>query len=141
MIITNKYLQRQVDQASPIELIVLLYEGAIRFLNSARKSIHQKDIELASTAIIRARSIITELMSSLDMEKGLDTAQNLLSLYAFIYEQLVYANIYKEVQYLDNAEELLTGLLDAWRNIASETSGSTNERSETPVASGIDFSS
>lgn len=101
--IEQKYFQAQVENASPLGLVVLLYDGAIRFIKNGKRALEEDRATEASTQIMKARNIVTELMVSLDAEAGGDLAKRLMCLYVFIYEQLVFANIYKDTKYLDDS--------------------------------------
>jgi len=124
MDLQQKYLASQIENATPLTLVVLLYEGAIRFLNNAKDAFEKKETEEFVINISKARNIISEFMCTLNADDGGDVAKNLLALYVFIYEQLVYANIYKEVNGVNSAIDLLSGLLESWRSIANQETAS-----------------
>src|SRR5579884_3708680 len=103
----KQYQEQAILTATPEELLILLYEGAIRFLNLARKAIENKEIEKSHNNLIKAQKIIVELMTSLDFEIGGEVAHNLYRLYEYYHYRLVQANIKKDVTMVD---EVLTHL-------------------------------
>ena len=113
--VTNQYQQNSVMTATPEELTLMLYNGAIKFVNIAKLSIEDKNIKKAHEALIRAQDIITELNATLNMDY--EISKNLRSLYEFMLDQLVDANIKKEIEPLDEVLELLTELRDTWKEV------------------------
>ena len=77
----ERYLETAVETASPARLIVMLYDGAIRFINEAAYAMQQRDYETQNTKLQRAQKILAELISSLDFDKGGEIAENLFRLY------------------------------------------------------------
>ncbi|MGI6148364.1 MAG: flagellar export chaperone FliS [Firmicutes bacterium] len=115
------YKQTQVQTASQGELLLMLFDGAIRFAHQARQFIHSGDLAAANAKLIRAQDIMTELMVSLDLEQG-ELAENLYKLYDFIHDCLVQANIKKDVDLIDQAIRFLTELRDTWRQVVAKGS-------------------
>lgn len=113
--VTSQYQQNSVMTATPEELTLMLYNGAIKFVNIAKLSIENKDIKKAHEALIRAQDIIIELNATLNMDY--EISKNLRSLYEFILDRLVDANIKKEIEPLDEVLELLTELRDTWKEV------------------------
>jgi len=109
----NQYKQNTVFTATPEELTLMLYDGAIKFINIAKLNIEKGDVVKAHEAIIRAEDIVIELNASLNMDY--EISKNLRSIYDFMMEKLVDGNIKKEVKPLDEALELLTDLRDTWK--------------------------
>ena len=110
----NQYKKAQVQTASPEQILIMLYDGAIRFLNQAKVHMQNKDIEQTHTNIIKAQRIITEFMSSLDVEMGGEMAQNLFNLYEYLHHRLVQANIKKDEEALDEVLGHLRSLKATW---------------------------
>ena len=79
-----QYKNTQIQTATPGQLILLLYEGGIKFCKLAKLSIEEKNIMNANNYIIKIQDIVSELMSSLDMKSGIDIANNLYSLYDYM---------------------------------------------------------
>ncbi len=111
----NPYLKNQIETSSPEQILILLYDGAIKFLNQAKIGIQNKDIELTHNNLIKAQNIISELRDTLDMEIGGELANNLYSLYNYFNRRLVQANIKKEIEPVDEVLEHLRGLRDTWK--------------------------
>ncbi|EEG76536.1 flagellar export chaperone FliS [Dethiobacter alkaliphilus] len=109
----QKYKQNQVETSSPQQLIIMLYNGAIKFLKLAQMGITEQSIEKAHTNIIKTQDIINELMASLDMNQG-EVASHLYSLYDYMNSRLLEANLKKDTQILSEVENMLTELRDSW---------------------------
>ncbi len=126
------YQRMQVDTASPVKLVVMLYDGAIRFLRQGQDAMQRGDREKQNHFLIRAQNIISELASSLDLEAGGEIAGNLMALYQFMHEQLVLANIEDDVQKVQKVREMLESLREAWAQVES----AVREAATQPVSSG-----
>jgi len=114
----NIYAQNNLDVESPAKLIEMLYEGVLRFNAQAKKAIHDDDIEKRVYWTNRSIAIITELISSLDMQQG-QISQYLEGLYNYQIELLVDANSYHSDEELDECSNVFKVLLETWR----ETNG------------------
>lgn len=114
----QQYQQNSIMTASPEELTLMLYNGAIKFINLGKLHIENKEIEKANESIKRAQDIIFELNDTLDM--NYDISNNLRSLYTFILEKLMDANIKKEITPLNEALLLLDELRDTWKEAMKE---------------------
>ena len=99
-------------------LIVMLYDGAINFLKTASQCIDQEDISGRNRNIRRARDIIFELNSTLDLDRGGEVAQNMRSLYNFIWRYLGDANVKNDAQMLQKMITMLDELRQTWKKIA-----------------------
>jgi flagellar protein FliS len=117
----DRYLETAVETASPARLIVMLYDGAIRFINEAAHAMQQRDYETQNAKLQRAQKILAELISSLDFDKGGEIAENLFRLYTYMYNQLVEANINDNLDRLQHVVQLLSELREAWDAIATES--------------------
>jgi len=124
------YRETQIRTASQGTLIVMLYDGAIRNISLALESLKEKPRKLdkISNYIIKAQDIITELIVSLDFEKGGEIAKNLFSLYVFMNRHLLDANITKKNKPLEDVKKLLADLREAWAGIAKKGTGANNEK-------------
>lgn len=111
----NPYLKNQIETSSPEQILILLYDGAIKFLNQAKIGIQKKDIEFTHNNLIKAQNIISELRDTLDMEIGGELANNLYALYNYFNKRLVQANIKKEIEPVNEVLEHLRGLRDTWK--------------------------
>lgn len=115
----QRYRQIQLETASPVELIIKLYEGALRFINLAKKGLDDGDYQLVNNSLQRAQAIINELNFSLNMDY--EISHNLRELYNFINQTLIRANVTKDGSQLDAVMEMLMSLKDAWVQINGET--------------------
>jgi len=135
----NPYLQQykksQVETATPEQLLILLFDGSIQFLNKAKASIASGDASQATSAIFSCQKIILEFMNTLDMENGGELAQKLYGLYGYLYKTLVKAGIVQDIQKIDEVMGFLSSLRDTWQKaIVIATAERASEESE----SGID---
>lgn len=110
------YRQTQVSTASQGELLIMLFDGAIRFAKQGQEHMEKGEIEQANLRLIRAQDIVNELILSLDLEVG-ELAQSLLQLYTYIYDLLVQANVKKSPEKVDEAVNMLTELRDTWEQV------------------------
>ena len=119
----NEYKKTQRATANQGKLIVMLYDGAIKFLNIAIDNMSPKTYDIANANIIKAQDIITELLLSLNMRDGGEISQNLFNLYLYFKKALLEANIKKDAEMIKSVLKLIKDLRDAWDKIsANETS-------------------
>jgi len=109
------YQQTGVLAAGPVELVRMLYRGAIDHTERARLHLAHGDIAARSASITKAMEIVTELITSLSGEDGL--AGQLRELYGYVLHRLADANARQADEPLVEAIQLLTTLLDAWRQV------------------------
>lgn len=114
----SQYQQTQIETASPERLLLMLYDGAIRFANTAKKALEDKDFNTANTNCLKVQNILNELMVTLDMKVGGELAKNLFDLYDFMTRQTVQANISKNAQLLTGVLDILKDLREAWMQAA-----------------------
>lgn len=112
------YQETAVTTANKGRLVVLLYEGAIKFCKLAKKEAQAKNHQAKNNYLTRAQDIIVELNSVLDMDTGGEVAENLRKLYDFMHTQLVQANIKQDTEKIDQVIGLLEELNEAWKAIA-----------------------
>jgi len=112
----NAYQQTAIESTPPDKLLLMLYDGAIRFLNQAKNSMTNTDFVTANTNLLKAQDIITELMVTLNMDY--DISKNLYSLYEYFNYRLVQANIRKNVEPVDEVLAHLVDLRTAWAQAA-----------------------
>ena len=101
------------------KIVVLLFEGTIKFLRKASKAIDEDNIQEAHNNIVKAENILYELMSTLNMDAG-EIADNLMRLYDFMIWQLIEANRDKDKNKVESVIELLLPLCDAWKQIVEK---------------------
>ena len=110
----KQYQQNAVTTASPEQILIMLYDGAIQFLNKAKRAMEEHNIEETHNNIMRTERIITEFMNTLDMEIGGEVAKNLYSLYKYLNYRLVQANIKKDISMIDEVLAHLKDLKQTW---------------------------
>ena len=121
--VAKHYKRKQVESATPGQLIVMLYDAAIENLTKAEMALEDtkpESIEAYHNNLINAQDIITELMTSLDMDQGGDIAKNLYKLYDFMHYRLIDANMEKDAQAIAEVKELMAGLRTTWVKVAEE---------------------
>jgi len=111
------YKETAVNTQSKGRLIVMLYDGAIKFLNLAIKELEQNNYAEKGRYIAKAQDIINELNAVLDMEAGGQIATNLRQLYLFMIRRLSEANIKKEPRLIQDVIDLLEELNQGWKAI------------------------
>ena len=111
----QQYLEDHVLTAPREELLLMLFDGAIRFAEQAKLKIEAKDIEGSCALLIKAQRIVIELMTSLKRDViGDELYSNLTSLYNFVYFRLVNANVRKDRGLVDEALKIMTHLRGTW---------------------------
>jgi len=115
----NAYLQAQVQSRTPIELVVLLYDGAIQSLGQARDAMQAGDLTTKRDALSRGLAIVSELQNMLNMEAGGEVAERLDGLYTYIHTRCLDANARRDVSGLDESIRLLLPLREAWAAVAT----------------------
>ncbi|MBE7681619.1 flagellar export chaperone FliS [Paenibacillus sp. P13VS] len=117
----DKYRQSSVQTSNPAQLVIMLYDGAIRFARTAIEGLTQKDHEKASLNLGKAQTIISELMSTLD--RSYDISKNLFALYEYTNYLLVEANIRKDITKVEEAVGYLAELRDTWLQASKIVAG------------------
>ena len=112
----NPYLRTKVLTASPAELRLMLFDGALKFARQTRRLMEaeKRDLEAIFESALRTQKIVLELSSSLTRDNGDELYEKLTALYHFIYTRLVDANIKKDVGALDEAIKLLAYERETW---------------------------
>ncbi len=115
------YGNNKITTASPAELTLMLYEGAIKFSNLAMMGLEKGDYEAVNVNIQKTRAIIVELTSTLDHKYPV--AEDFQRLYDYIFALLVEANMQKDKELLERALDELRDIRDIWKQIMSKTKG------------------
>lgn len=111
----SQYQNNKVLTASPAELTLMLYEGAIKFCNIADMAIETKDIQKAHDNIVKVQKIIDYLRQTLDMKYAV--AQDFERVYVYLSQRLVQANIKKDRDILAEVTEHVRSLRDTWKEV------------------------
>jgi flagellar protein FliS len=111
----NAYTKTQVSTTtSQKELIVMAYDGILRFLRQAREHIENKELEQKYNMLCKARAVIEELATTLNRDKGGIIAANLWNLYMFFLQKITEANFTNNLQCIDDIVPALQELRDGW---------------------------
>jgi flagellar protein FliS len=113
----NLYRESAVLTATPEQLVVMLYDGANRFLTQSAVAMREGRAGLAGEKLRRAEAIIDELLATLDMSVG-QIAERLQALYVFFKEHLMAARLKQDASKVDEVGRLMRELRDAWSGIA-----------------------
>lgn len=119
----SQYLRTQVQASTPTELVVLLYDQALRSGVAARDAMARRDIPARRAAISRVMAIVSELQSTLDMERGGAIAHELDRLYDWVTARLLDATMTQSTTPIDEALRVLETLRDAWSVVAAQPTG------------------
>jgi flagellar protein FliS len=114
----NTYQQIEIHSASGLQLVVMLYDGAIRFLGDAKACIQKRDLPGKAVAIDRSLAVLAELQSTLKLDEGGELARSLDRLYTYITARILDASLRLNVAPLDEAIKLLSILNSGWTEIA-----------------------
>lgn len=112
------YQEVQVASRSPLELVVMLYDGAIDALRQTIDAMGRRDLVTKRATIRKALQIVQHLQSSLDMDSGGDVAAHLDTLYGHVVARVLDANVRGDARPLDEAIRMLSDVRDAWSQIA-----------------------
>lgn len=115
----SRYYESSVNTASPIQLVVLLYQGAIRQLKQAAEHIECRNLEGKRVAIDKAMAIVQQLHGSLDMEKGGQIATDLDRLYTYVTSRILEGSTTLDVRSIEEAARILITLSSAWEQLSS----------------------
>lgn len=114
------YQKNKYETASPHRLITMLYDGAIRFMNQSIAHIESQNIEATNQSLNKAQDIINELIACLNFEQGNEVAVNLSSLYTYVNQLLIKANIQKSTAPIEEALTIVKEIREAWQAIGKE---------------------
>ena len=116
----DSYRHTEVQSRSPLKLVVMLCDGALRFMDSARNAIERRDIPARRDALSRALAIISEMQSTLNMERGGDIAASLDRLYSYATSRLFDAAMHNDTAPVDEVIRIFRTLRDGWASAAAE---------------------
>jgi len=121
MMTQNQYQQYNTSRiltASPAELTLMLYEGAIKFCNIAVIAIEHKDMEKAHVNIVKAENIIEEFRSTLD--RSIPVSEDFDRVYVYLLDRLFRANIDKDIEILEEVLVHLRSMRDTWKQVMEQ---------------------
>lgn len=132
----NQYKQNSINTATPAELTLMLYNGAIKFSLMAKLAMEDKNIEKTNDAILRAQAIVQELNMTLDM--NYEISNEFRALYTFVLEKLLDANIQKKTSIIDDeVMPILEGMRDNWKLAIEESKKQKSSQSAGNVDAGV----
>jgi flagellar protein FliS len=130
----HAYLATQVNTTNQGDLLLMLYDAAIKFLKQAKVQIEKRDYAQKGILISRALDIVGELSKSLNQNQGGDLAANLLHLYFYCQSKLLKANLKLDTALIDEVIDILAGLRSAFAEIVPQHGGKAPKPQETPSA-------
>jgi len=113
----REYQAAAVTGRSAVELVVMLFEGLVRFLEQAKGRIQAKDVEGAHELLSKARKIVMHLITTVNDRDGGEAAQRLKALYLFCVERIVMANFKKNSEHIDEALRVIVILQETWAEL------------------------
>lgn len=113
------YRTTQIQTSSPLDLVLLLYDGAIKLCKQAELHMEREQREEAHQALLKSQDIIDELIVSLDFSAGEEIAQGLYELYDYMRRRLIEANIKKEKELVAEVVGMLQELRETWAEVAT----------------------
>lgn len=116
----DAYKDTEITTANQGKLIIMLYDGALRFLKIASENMQPRTYDVVNNNIIKAQDIVTELMLALNMDEGGEVAGNLFNLYAYMKKRLLEANIAKDTAIVNEVVGILEQLKGAWSEVAND---------------------
>lgn len=123
----DQYRKTAVTTASPLKLVIMLYDGALRFIEQGRVAMEAKNTYQQHESLVKAQRIISELTACLDMKQGGIISENLFALYTFCYNELVEANLADNPEKLATASKVLEDLRSSWISIEAQQRGENKE--------------
>ncbi len=118
------YGNNKILTATPAQLTLMLYEGAIKFVNIAIVAVEKKDIEKAHENIMKSENIIMEFQSTLDHKY--EVAKDFDAVYSYLLQRLQEANIKKDKEILEEVLEHLRTMRDTWKEVMEKTANGAN---------------
>ena len=115
----QQYRATKVGTASRVDLVVMLYQGVVRFTRAAIEATEHGDVKAAHRGFTRAQDIVAELVTTLDYDRGGEVAKQLLALYDYAFRRLVEANCKKDVVPAREVIQIFRDLGMAWQELAA----------------------
>jgi len=115
----EKYRQSSVKTSTPAQLLIMLFDGAIRFTRAGAEGIVAADIQKTNHNFVKAQAIMSELMATLD--PGYEISNNLFTLYEYIRHLLIQANVKKDKNLAEEALTYLSELRTTWMDASKST--------------------
>jgi flagellar protein FliS len=116
----DAYRRMNVETRSPLELVVMLYDGVLRHLGEARSAIERRDVPARAEAVSRALAILAELQGTLNISEGGAIAADLDRLYGYIIGRMLDVTAKQDIAAIDEIRKLMTPLRESWAQIAQQ---------------------
>jgi flagellar protein FliS len=116
----DEYLETQVMTATPHQLHLMVVDGAIRFATQAEEALQENDFEISHFALNRSREFVTELIGGLDQERSDEIVNRLKSLFMFVYQNLVKADMKRDVSMAQDALKILKMHRETWMELGEK---------------------
>ena len=113
----TQYKKTVFENTDRVQIVLMLYDGILNHIRIAKQKVARGDIMSKGTHLSKATLIVTELSNVLDMEKGGEISMNLRSLYTYVLQRLLYANLNNDVAALEEAEKIIGTIKDGWKEM------------------------
>jgi len=130
----NPYLRESVLTATPEQLQLMLYDGAIRFATQGREAIAAKNYEQSFEKLTRAQNILVEMLNGLNYDVNRDLCERVASVYNFIYRKLIDANVQRSVAEVDDALRVLRVERETWQILVDKVNRTREQQGRTSPA-------
>lgn len=119
----NTYRNNSVNYASKEQLLLLLVDGAVKYAKIGRQAILDKDVSKANINLVKTQNIFYELIGTLDLKKAGDWGHQLISVYRYIVNRLIQANVKKDISIMDEVIPLIEEVRDTWNEAYEASKG------------------
>ena len=116
----KQYKHNNIETASPERILIMLYDGALRFIRQARQGMKDQELKPKLEGISRSIDILNELSNTLDFDKGGEVASNLQRIYDFMVFHLGNANLQKKIEPVKEVHDMMVELREAWESAADQ---------------------
>ncbi|MEO0323250.1 MAG: flagellar export chaperone FliS [Myxococcota bacterium] len=129
-----KYRSAKTTTASPVQIVVQLYEGSLKYLRQARGCVERKDYAGKGVALRKAHAIITELQATLRPEHAPELCEQLYALYDFVLFRITETNLKNDPALLEGPLQVLGELREAWIELLTQQATAGTDAEATPAA-------
>jgi flagellar protein FliS len=136
----STYKSTQIETASKEKILLMLYEGLIKYVRQAKNALENDKSQMAHDKLLQSQEIVTELISTLDMDVGGEIAEELYSLYDYMLHNLIQANVENDPSRLEDILPVIEELNEAWDEVINEK-GMTLEKARRKVSGQVDSES
>ena len=126
---SNPYLRDAILTATPEQLHLMLYDGAIRYALQAREAIEQKKYDVSYERLTRAQRIMLEMLNGLNYDVNRELCGRMASIYDFIYRKLLDANLERSIAHIDDAVRVLRIERETWQLLVDKVN---RDREDSP---------